>query len=277
MDTRQLEYILEIAEAKSLSKAAEHLFITQSALSQLLNKLKKQGLPPLFVYQKQQMLLTDAGKIYVDGARTILKLEQEAQTALQDLAFNHVQTFHICICPHMRFLFYSEVLPQIRRHFPNTTIQCHIIPDAQIRLALESNELQMAIFPSLSNTHAPFTCSALNQDELVIAVASHMQQAELPMILPEPGTSLRDICDYALLTNRIHPVIYAETNDLSLALKLTLSGECTALIPRSMLSDPDLNAISFSEPCFFYLLAISNKNYHSPVTDAVIKEMEWRL
>ena len=41
MDFRQLEYIVAIAENKSISKAAETLFISQSGLNQQLIKLEK--------------------------------------------------------------------------------------------------------------------------------------------------------------------------------------------------------------------------------------------
>lgn len=48
MDFRQLEYIVAIAENKSISKAAETLFISQSGLNQQLIKLEKELGLPLF-------------------------------------------------------------------------------------------------------------------------------------------------------------------------------------------------------------------------------------
>ena len=42
-----MEYIIQISEERSITKAAEKLFITQSALNQQLQKLEKElGLPP---------------------------------------------------------------------------------------------------------------------------------------------------------------------------------------------------------------------------------------
>ena len=40
MDTKLIEYILTIAETKSIAKSAEELFLTQSALNQQLLKLE---------------------------------------------------------------------------------------------------------------------------------------------------------------------------------------------------------------------------------------------
>mgnify|MGYP003223607793 CR=1 FL=1 len=47
MDTRLIEHILKIAEEKSITKAAEKLFLTQSALNQQLLHLEHElGTPP---------------------------------------------------------------------------------------------------------------------------------------------------------------------------------------------------------------------------------------
>ena len=46
MDTKILEYVIAIAEEKSLSKAAERLYLSQPALSQRLKKLEDPGLEP---------------------------------------------------------------------------------------------------------------------------------------------------------------------------------------------------------------------------------------
>ncbi len=48
MDTKQIEYILKIAEENNITKAADKLYITQSALNQQLLKLEKELGTPLF-------------------------------------------------------------------------------------------------------------------------------------------------------------------------------------------------------------------------------------
>ncbi len=84
-DSRQIEYVLAIAEEGSLTRAAERLYLTQSALSQQLAKLQKQGLPPLFEYRDGRMTPTDAGKIYLNGARTVLHLKEQCERELSKL------------------------------------------------------------------------------------------------------------------------------------------------------------------------------------------------
>ena len=64
MDTKQIEYILKIAEENNITKAAEKLFITQSALNQQLLKLEKELGTPLFHRSRTNWRLTEAGEIY---------------------------------------------------------------------------------------------------------------------------------------------------------------------------------------------------------------------
>ena len=62
MDTKQIEYILKIAEENNITKAAGKLFITQSALNQQLIKLEKELGTPLFHRSRTNWHLTEAGE-----------------------------------------------------------------------------------------------------------------------------------------------------------------------------------------------------------------------
>ncbi|EGQ79573.1 transcriptional regulator GltC [Fusobacterium animalis ATCC 51191] len=77
MDLRQLEYIVEIAEEKNITKAAKKLYITQSALNQTLLKLEKEIGEPLFERSKLNLYLTEIGKIYVEEAKKILEIKKK--------------------------------------------------------------------------------------------------------------------------------------------------------------------------------------------------------
>ena len=77
MDTKALEYILEIARCRSVTRAARSLGISQSALSQILLRVEREIGTPLFVRQKRALKLTEAGELYVEAAESII----DAKTA----------------------------------------------------------------------------------------------------------------------------------------------------------------------------------------------------
>ena len=63
MDLRQLEYIVQIAEENNITRAAERLYITQSALNQQLLKLEKELGVSLFHRSRTDWHPTEAGEI----------------------------------------------------------------------------------------------------------------------------------------------------------------------------------------------------------------------
>ena len=90
MDLKQLEYIVKIADENSITRAAERLYISQSGLNQQLLKLESELGIQLFHRSKNDLRLTEAGKVYVSYARQMLQLKQEAYDILNDMADNKV-------------------------------------------------------------------------------------------------------------------------------------------------------------------------------------------
>ncbi len=76
MQLQQLRYIIAIAEEQNITKAAERMFISQSAMSQQLLKVEKELGTPLFEREGRLLKITKAGQIYVNSARAILNVER---------------------------------------------------------------------------------------------------------------------------------------------------------------------------------------------------------
>ncbi|MDO4266835.1 MAG: LysR family transcriptional regulator [Eubacteriales bacterium] len=274
MDTRQLEYILEIAEEKSLSKAAEKLYITQSALSQQLAKLKKEGLPPLFEQKKREMELTDAGKIYINGARSILKLEKDARAALQSLSSSYVSRFCILAAPYLLPALYLHLLPKLHRMFPQTELYIRRLEYGRAHRELESGAADLVFLPTQQSSYDMFRSAILYEDELVIATLPGATPAALPWVVPGAGTHLRNLCNHAMFSNHINTAIYAETDDVRISCLMAQGGDCAAVLPRSCVTDPSLYIHPFPSPFFYHLTAACRKNNHSPVVDTAVNELK---
>ena len=73
-----MENIVCIADEKSITKAAEKRFVTQSALNQQLQKLEAELGAPLFIRARSNWQPTEAGKAYLSAARQMLLLKKDA-------------------------------------------------------------------------------------------------------------------------------------------------------------------------------------------------------
>lgn len=82
MELRELRYFLAIAEAESISGAAEALFITQPNLSRQMQNLEREAGQQLFVRGSRKITLTEAGKLLRKRAEEIMELVQKTENEL---------------------------------------------------------------------------------------------------------------------------------------------------------------------------------------------------
>lgn len=71
MELYQLKYVLTLAEELNFSKAAQRLYITQSALSQQIKKLEKELGIYLFERDTKSVTLSPDGKEFIEYAKRI--------------------------------------------------------------------------------------------------------------------------------------------------------------------------------------------------------------
>ncbi len=84
MEMHQLEYVLAVAKYHNFTRAAEEIKISQSSLSQQINKLENELGTSLFVRTTRSVQLTPAGAEFVTHAQRIMSEVSEARHCIQD-------------------------------------------------------------------------------------------------------------------------------------------------------------------------------------------------
>lgn len=85
MDLRELQYLLALAEEKSISRAAERLFMAQSSLSQFLSQTEAQLGYKLFIRTSSGIRPTEPGKRMIRFAYETLAEFHRAKDEIQDI------------------------------------------------------------------------------------------------------------------------------------------------------------------------------------------------
>ena len=140
MDIKNPEYILEIARQQSVTRAAEKLFVTQSTLSQYLLKLEAELGTPLFLRDKNCLTPTDAGRIYLQAAQDIVRIQDATLSSIASLKNEG------CIrlgCSSWGLDLVANSLPAFKERFPSITLRPMAIvlsplfhPSASLRAVL---------------------------------------------------------------------------------------------------------------------------------------------
>ena len=85
LDTSILEYLIAIVEEQSLSRAADRYYLAQPVLSRHLRNVEQMVGLPLFSREHNRLRPTNAGTVFINGARNILQIETELTAALEGI------------------------------------------------------------------------------------------------------------------------------------------------------------------------------------------------
>lgn len=118
MEFNQLEYVLEVADTGSFSKAAENLYYSQPALTQQISKLEKELGVQLFHRAHGSVSLTEAGSVFVKYAHDILVNKNEALSAMNDFAQNLTGSITVLLPMERGGKLISEFFPKFHKKFP---------------------------------------------------------------------------------------------------------------------------------------------------------------
>lgn len=285
MNLKQLEYVIAIAEEHSISGAAKRLYLSPSALSQYLSRLEsEEHLPPLFRKEKGTCYLTDAGRIYVNGARTILGLSAKMEHDLK----NRHSLVRLVLAPVFEYPFLTMVLPRFGRDFPETRLSVSYCSSAQAKNQLDEGQADAAAILDQQKSYSSFWYLPIYEDQVVWAVGRGAFLEEdnacvrsFPVILPPRGTFWRGTCDDILSQEQFAGDVYCETTDLN-AIAALLSGErVTAFLLESNFrglckgeegGSENLKMISLSRRYPYYISVLTPLNQAmSPALEGLVR------
>lgn len=214
MDQQLLTFVT-VAECESFTKAAEQLFITQSAVSLQMKSLESRYNVKLFERTNKFLHLTKAGKILYTHAKEILNHYSKAQRLIDDLYFSERGPLLI----GSSYTFGEYILPELIVEFKS--LYPNILPTVSIRNSnniadqLIGQEIDLGIMEGDVQS-AGITKESFLEDELVVIVpANHRlalveevafdQLREETWILREKGSGTRAIIDQVFKEAEFYP------------------------------------------------------------------------
>ena len=163
MDLRQIENIVAIEQEQSISKAAERLFLTQSALNQQLLRLEKELGIQLFERKKHAMIPTFAGKVYLATAHRMIDMKKETYKIIHDISNETAGEISVAYSPERGSLLFSHIYPTFRRRYPNVTFSIH---EAHVK------KMETMLLPLIDNQTDPTIATYAKEGECSLRIAS---------------------------------------------------------------------------------------------------------
>lgn len=174
MQLRQLEIFVVLAEELHFGKSAARLNVTQSALSQQLQRLESSVGAQLVIRTSREVSLTEAGELFLEPAKETLADANRAVVAVQD--YNEGRVGRIVIGALGAGL--NGPLPEIVRRFrqeaPQTILELrHYSDSASQERALLSGNLDAAVVRGVANGRSIEAVKLLDEGFIAVFPENH--------------------------------------------------------------------------------------------------------
>ncbi len=253
MDMKELTYIITIADAGSISAAAEKLFMAQSSLSQALSLYESELGTPIFVRTSRGVRPTPSGSVFISHARQILNHYRLAQSEVWDIEGLKGGKVEFGISSFRGTYLLPPVLKRFQSSYPQIQVEITELDswDLEDRILKGLLDIALIAAPSEKIKHS---CDFLMKDEIVLAASvNHPVLAfahpceEMPgeqwidlrdtkdftYILGSPGTVLGKMLRRELLKSGTEPNVSSSQISAPMAAAMARAGLGLAATYRS--------------------------------------------
>lgn len=218
METRRLEYFIQIVESKSINKAAARIGIAQPALSQQLAILEGEFKTKLLLRTTQGVELTPAGLALYTQATLILRQLKQAQQMVADEERSPSGAVSLGLPTTTANLLTMPVLEGTRSRFPNILLQVKEGLSGDLAELLVKARLDLCVLFAADPLPGVEVLPLWVEDLLLVAPPgsdlprrmSIGKAARLPLVMPAQGNGARNVLNAVLDKHGLAANIVAE-------------------------------------------------------------------
>lgn len=208
MTLEQLRIFIAVAERQHVTRAAEALNLTQSAVSAAVSALEHRHATKLFHRVGRRIELSEAGLLFLDEARGVLQRAASAELALAELSGLRRGTLSVQASQTIASYWLPRHLVRYRSAYPDIEIALTIGNTAQAAAAVIAGSAELG-FVEGDIDESALANEPFAHDELALVVgASHPWAAGAPpdpvdpratrWVLREPGSGTRSALEHEL-------------------------------------------------------------------------------
>lgn len=178
MDLHLLENIVCIADERSITRAAEKRYVTQSALNQQLQKLEGELGVPLFARARGNWQPTEAGQAYLTAAREMLLLKKDAYARIADCAEKSSRHLSVGLIPERGVDMFTDVYPTFHQAYPQIQVEpveCNVM---NMQRMISAGQLDLGLATLTQEQRDENEYHLLAEEEILLAVPANHPLAE---------------------------------------------------------------------------------------------------
>jgi DNA-binding transcriptional LysR family regulator len=291
IDTLGLQAYVAIAEQGGFQKAAETLFITQTALSRRLQNLEALLEVKLVDRTTRSVALTVLGGEFLPQARRLLADLSNALVEIQKTGRAQRGDVAIACVPTVGVQYLPHIIRDYSARYPDNRIKILDHASSGVAEAVIRREAEFGI--NIGGPHEPeLTSVPILQDRFALICRDDhplarrrslawRQLAPYPLIFAGEVSGNRPLLDAALGTRSVTLQSHFEVQRSSTAVGLVAEGVAAAVVPTLAIQKgayPRIKVVALTDPVVSRtLVLVSRKNSHlSPAAQALYDTIEKR-
>ncbi len=272
MTLDQLTYFVTIAEKQNLTKAAEQLFISQSALSKAIRVMEEELQTELIRHNVRNFSLTEAGKLFYSYALDILSYYDAKTSEFLSQLQGAVDSIKLGIPPTAGAIYFFSVLHRFRKKYPDISLDIseqtsRLLPDMLIN---DKIDMAAVIEPFEDNR---FAKKIVYKSEVVAVISKHHRLAkessipfselsEEPILMISKAFQFYDVAIKQFRKAGIEPKIIFESYHWEWLFEMSANNQGVSLLPKPLVekfNGDKVKLLSLSEPDFPWMLSVIYK------------------
>ncbi len=282
MELRQLRYFAAIAKHGTFSKAAEQVFVAQSALSHQLAQLEAELGTRLLHRSRRGVELTESGRVFLAHATAILRQVDDARASVQNIAGDPSGKVVFGVPHSASNALALPLLQAVSQHLPKVELELTEELTGNLVQQLRSGQINLALLFD-DGTLDEFACEYLLDEDMALispvsaadrpqAAVTLQQALRLPLILPANPHGVRPIIEAVARAHGLpRPNVMAEISSVSILRTTLLAGLGHTLLPvmplQNELAAGTLCAVPVEDPTLTRRLALCVSK-HIPLSAA---------
>ncbi|MCR5690871.1 MAG: LysR family transcriptional regulator [Eubacterium sp.] len=270
MNERQLKYFLEVYKHKSISKAAQNLFVSPQGVSKTISSLESELGLSLFKHSHNKIHPTPDAALFAIHAQNILN-EYDIISQKLFKEKNTIRTLSVFCSYDVPQLIPSDFFKSFVESYPHIRLCLKEYPDEYIIEKVQKNQVELAIVPGPFDPTTISSSHLCTEDFCLVVNKNHPLASQdsvclddldkLPIVIKDSlsYTSLHQF--YSLTNSKKTPNVILETSDVHLIHQMAVS-DCAVGISLRYLTDKiksdQVKILDFQENWLkknFYLIA----------------------
>jgi DNA-binding transcriptional LysR family regulator len=275
----QITAFVEVARRRSVSRAAEALFVTQPALSARLQRLEGELGAQLFVRTSRGMRLTEAGEAFLPYAVRALNTLADGRRLVDSFERGGAGRLALGAAPAVS----TYVLPRVLKRFsvghPRVELSVRTGHSEEVLELVRREEVDLGLVRALR--HPDIVSTPLYEDRLILVVQpghrlDTRRAIELDeisreqLILFDRTSSYHDLTSALFRSAGVQPLGVMELDNIDAAKKMVQEGFGVALLPHTAVMEELASgslrevAVADAEPVRRQIVAIRRRDGGAP-------------